>query len=285
MATEPSPLGALRSEIDEIDAEIQTLLTKRAGVVDRVGRAKSGANPMRPGREAMLLRRRLEAASEKMPTVVISRIWREIIAAFCRAQGPLSVAVCAPEKSVGYWDLARDHFGSATPMSLHKSPRLVVQAVGAGEVSVGLMPVPQEDDPEPWWRHLVGAGPDRPRVIARLPFCENPEARFEDLEALAIAMLDYDASGDDVSLLAVPASDRMSRASFNALVREAGFDGRAVAAFDESGTEPGRLYLVEVSGYVEAGDPRMKGLEEKLGDQGGEVFHIGGYAKPIEGDS
>ncbi len=288
MTPDPSPLGDLRREIDEIDGEIQALLTKRADVVDRVALAKSGtgaANPMRPGREAILLRRRLEAASEGMPTVVISRIWREIIAAFCRAQGPFSVAVCAPEKSVGYWDLARDHFGSATPMSLHKSPHVVVRAVGEGEVSVGLLPVPQEDDPEPWWRYLIGAGPDRPRVIARLPFCANPGARFEDLEALAVALLDYDESGDDVSLLAVPASDRMSRASFNALVREAGFDGHAIAVFDESGTEPGRFYLVQASGFIGAGDPRMRGLEERLGDQGGEVFHIGGYATPTAGDS
>lgn len=283
MTPDPNRLDALRREIDEIDQELQALLTKRAGVVDRVAHSKSGdgsVHPMRPGREAILLRERLAAASEQVPRVVVSRIWREIIAASCRAQAPLTVAVCAPEKSVGYWDLARDHFGSATPMSLHKSPQLVVRAVGEGAATVGLLPVPQEDDTEPWWRYLAGAVAEGPRIIARLPFCGNPGARFENLEALAIARLDVDESGDDVSLLVVPASDKLSRASFNGLVQDSGFHGHIAATYEE-GNELPRLYLVEVAGFVAAGDLRIADLANRLGDQGGQVFAIGGYARPL----
>lgn len=289
MTPDPEPLDALRQEIDEIDREMQALLSKRAEVVERVAQSKSrdnGVHPMRPGREAILLRKRLAAATDKVPRVVVARIWREIVASFCRAQGPLTVAVCAPEKSVGYWDLARDHFGSATPMSLHKSPQLVVRAVGEGAATVGLLPIPQEDDPQPWWRYLAGAGPEVPRIIARLPFCGNPGARFEDLGALAIAQLEIDESGDDVSLLVVPASDKLSRASFNGELRDSGFSGHIVSSYEEGDGLP-RLYLVEVAGLVDAGDPRIGGLVNRLddqsdqGNQGGQVFAIGGYARPL----
>ena len=289
MTPDPNPLDALRREIDEIDREMQALLSKRAEVVDRVAQSKSrdnGVNPMRPGREAILLRKRLDAATDKVPRVVVARIWREIVASFCRAQGPLTVAVCAPEKSVGYWDLARDHFGSATPMSLHKSPQLVVRAVGEGAATVGLLPFPEEDDPQPWWRYLASAGPKVPRIIARLPFCGNPGARFEDLEALAIAQLEIDESGDDVSLLVVPASDKLSRASFNGVLRDSGFGGHIVSTYEEGAGLP-RLYLAEVSGFVAAGDPRIDDLVNRLDDQGdkgthgGQVFAIGGYARPL----
>jgi chorismate mutase len=286
MNPDPNPLDALRREIDEIDREIQTLLGKRADVVEQVANSKvrDGGHPMRPGREAILLRERLAAATEKVPRIVVSRIWREIIASSCRAQGPLTIAVCAPEKSVGYWDLARDHFGSATPMSLHKSPQLVVRAVGEGAATVGLLPVPEEGDAEPWWRYMAGAGPDGPRIIARLPFCGNPGARFENLEALAVAQLDIDESGDDVSFLVVPASDKLSRASFNGRVQDAGLDGHIVGAYEEGAGLP-RLYLVEVAGFVATGDPRISKLVDRLGDQGGQVFAIGGYAKPLGDES
>lgn len=283
MTPDPNPLDALRREIDDIDRKIQSLLGDRVDVVARVAEAKSAsgaAHPMRPGREAIILRERIAAAPDKLPPVVIARMWRELIAAFCRMQGPMTVAVCAPEKSVGYWDLARDHFGSATPMSLHKSPQLVVRAVGEGAATVGLLPVPQEDDPEPWWRYLTGAGGESPRIIARLPFCGNPGARFEDLGALAIAQFDADESGDDVSLLVVQASDKMSRGSFNGLVQASGFDGHIAAAYEEGGDLP-RLYLVEVAGYVAAGDPRAAELVNQLGNQGGQLFAIGGYARPL----
>ncbi len=283
MTLDPNPLDALRREIDEIDQELQALLTKRADVVERVAHSKAGdgdVHPMRPGREAVLLRERLASASEKVPRVVVARIWREIIASSCRAQGPLTVAVCAPEKSVGYWDLARDHFGSATPMSLHKSPQLVVRAVGEGVATVGLLPVPQEDDAEPWWRYMASTLVEGPRIIARLPFCGNPGARFENLEALAIAQLDVDESGDDVSFLVVPASDKLSRGSFNGLVQDAGFNGHIAATYEEGGQAP-RLYLVEVAGFVAAGDPRLADLANRLGDQGGQVFAIGSYARPL----
>ncbi|MFM7416430.1 MAG: chorismate mutase, partial [Alphaproteobacteria bacterium] len=60
-AADPA-LQALRAEIDALDDAMHDLLMRRAGVVARMAasRAKVGAgSPLRPGREAAVLRRLL----------------------------------------------------------------------------------------------------------------------------------------------------------------------------------------------------------------------------------
>ena len=282
MSENRQALDGLRRDIDRVDDDLRALLAERSALVDRISGTKRDGLAIRPGREASILRR-LSATGDagQVPAVVLVRVWRELMATFCRQQGPFSVAVCAPEKSVGYWDLARDHFGSATPMTLHKSPGLVLRAIAGGTAAIGLLPLPQDDDMDPWWRHLARTVAPRPQVIARLPFCENPGARFEDLEALAVAIHDIDPSSDDLSLLVVSTSDHISRASLNSLVADAGFDGRGVANYVEPEVASERLYLAEVNGLVAAADPRLGKLATKLDDENAQVIRVGGYARPI----
>ena len=158
----------------------------------------------------------------RFPAPVVVRIWREMLAATSRLQGPLSVAVHAPKKSVGYWDMVRDHYGSATRISLHRLPSSVLRAVVDGTVTVGVLPMPCDDDTDPWWPKLTGDDEHMPRVIARVPFIENKNGRFERLGALAIARTLPGESGDDISLVAVEASTGISRASLKDAFEAAG---------------------------------------------------------------
>jgi len=277
MSNDETNLDALRREIDEIDARLLAAIAARTDVVRRVGAAKGGGPILRPGREAKVLRTLLAGTETGLPQPVVGRIWRELIAAYCSLQGPLEVAVCAPEKSVGYWDLARDHFGSATHMSLHKSPTVVLRAVSEGAATVGILPQPHDGEPDPWWRYMSGGGDNMPRVIGRLPFVDNPGARFEDLQAMVVGCLPYDESGDDLSWLVVSTGEQISRRSLTDHLKEVGLGGRAISSFSERGT--GDAYLFEVDGYVTAGDPRLAAFAKRVGTA--RLSAAGSYARPF----
>ena len=63
------------------------------------------------------------------PKRELARIWREMLDATLRFEGPFSVAVSVPEGEPGYWDMARDQYGSFAPMTRHASSRGAVEAV------------------------------------------------------------------------------------------------------------------------------------------------------------
>ncbi|MSO65165.1 MAG: chorismate mutase [Alphaproteobacteria bacterium] len=283
MAAGSKTLDDLRREIDGIDDRLHALILARTALVREVASVKAepgramavpGAG-MRPGREAEVLRRRLAADLGGLPATVFARIWRELIAAFCRLQGPLEVAVCTTEKSIGYWDLARDHFGSATRMSLHHAPGLVIRAVSGGAATVGLLPMPVAEEKDSWWRMLEGT-PGSPHVIAKLPFCVNP-GRIENCQAMVIGCLPYDGSTDDLSWLSLAADAALSRRSLNDLVRRIGFAGQLIATYEEGGRAD---YLLETSGFVRRDDSRVVDLAKQL-PSSSRVAVIGSYARPL----
>jgi chorismate mutase len=271
-------LGDLRREIDDIDDRLHELILARTAVVRQIGAIKGVAagSPLRPGREAEVLRRRLTHDLGGLSGAVYARIWRELIAAYCRLQGSLSVAVCATEKSVGYWDLARDHFGSATRMALHHAPGLVVREVAEGRAIVGLLPMPVFEEPDPWWRALRSV-PRTPQVIAKLPFYEGDGGRLENLQAVVISKVPYDPSSDDATWLTIAAREMLSWRTLNDHVKKAGLDGRIIATLEE---RQGADYLIETAGFVTSGDARLVDLTRRL-PSGARIDVIGSYARPF----
>ncbi len=276
-------LDDARDDIDRIDDQLHDLLRRRAEVVARIAETKKGTAEavIRPGREAAILRRLLDRHGGPLPRAVIASIWRQVIAAMVRLQGPLSVAVCAPQRSVGYWDLARSHYGVSTPMTLHRSHHVVLRAVDQGESTVGLLPVPQDDDDDPWWPSLAAAPARAPRVIARLPFVDLGDGRFEELSALVVATADADESGADVSLLVAAARTEVSRARLNGYLQSAGLDGGCRAVVRASSNNPEILHLIEISDFVAKKDRRLDDLLALADGDIERVVRIGGYAAPI----
>src|SRR3546814_19798845 len=83
------------------------------------------------------------------------RVWREIFAALTRMQGAFAVAVHAPDDQRDLWDIARDHYGSATPVSAMNEQTPALRAVIDGTATVAVLPWPEDKDPDPWWPALV----------------------------------------------------------------------------------------------------------------------------------
>src|SRR5215471_18793179 len=204
MPATPSDLAELRRRLDEIDNKLHDLLIKRADVVAMVAASKKDSDlpAFQPGREAQIVRRLVGRHHGEFPIATLVRMWREMLAATVRLQSPFAVAVFAPTEAQGFWDLARDHYGSNTPMSAYRSTGQVIRTVSEGRAAIGVLPMPQEGEGDPWWRELVSKDENAPRVVARLPFGARGNARGDGGEALAIGRGTQQETGVDRTFLA-----------------------------------------------------------------------------------
>lgn len=284
MDTSPPSLDSLRREIDAIDDEMHDLLMRRTEIVEKIADIKNGestGSAMRPAREVAILRRLVGRHGGLFPAQVVVRIWREVVAALTRLQGPFRVAVHAPEKSVGYWDLARDHYGSGTPMSLHRNANRVISAVVEGDAEIGVLTLPQNGEPQPWWPRLLAPGETMPRIAARLPFIDNEAGRFETLGALAIGRIERRPTGDDVTLVAVEVKSEISRSTVADGLVGVGLAARDIATWEDPASPETRLHLIEIEGFVEDDDTRLMEAVERLGSAIIRLMPLGGYAVPL----
>jgi chorismate mutase/prephenate dehydratase len=273
-------LNDLRREIDEIDTAIHDLLIKRTEVAQRIGAVKGRSSVyMRPGREAVVLRRLIARHKGDLPRALIVRIWREIFAAVTALQGAFAVAVYAPEGSFGYRNLARDHFGWRTPITAYRSAAQVLEEVGDGRATVGVLPVPVEDGTIPWWRSLARDGDSVPRVVARLPFVQVESSGDESPAALAISVTEIEETGNDRAYLVVETGQLVSRSHLKRLLGDAGFETIDVQSWEEGGDRS--LNLVEVAGFVAKDDARLARLMELGEDTLSHVWAVGGFAVPL----
>ena len=281
-------LNDLRREIDSIDDAIHDLLMQRAGVVEKVAATKrtprhagsDEALPLRPGREAAMMRRLVGRHSGSLQVSVVARIWREIMAGNSRIQANFSISVSAPEGRRELWDMARDHFGSTTPITAVNAPVQAIRAVIDGTASVAVVAWPDSDDRDPWWRALLHEDAKTPRIIARLPVLEPADPPYGQI-CLAIARMDHEDTGKDHTFVGLELSEAVSRSR----LREALVDARLppVAFWNAipSGAGDGVLQLVEINGFVDRFDARLADVTERLGDAAVKAQSIGGFPVPI----
>jgi len=280
--SEQLSLEELRQLIDAIDAELHEKIVERIALIDQVAKVKQAmdgnAHAIRPNREASILRVLADRHQGHLQIASVIRIWRELINGATALQGPFSVAVCAPERSVGYWDMARNHFGSSVPMTLHTSPSVVLRMVDDDPGVIGLLPLPQNGEEEPWWPALASQMEYQtgPRVIWRLPFFSSPTGRFEQLEALVVAKLMPEPSGQDVTLVAIETDQNVSQARIVEQLGQCDFIPQPLAVQELTQTGQ-RLQLSELVGFVAPDDRRLQAFRENLGNDLSRVAILGIY--------
>ena len=282
MTASATSLDDLRRRIDEIDDALHDLIMERIAVVEHIAGTKrrDGIGAMRPGREAQILRRLVARHRGPLPRAMLVRIWRELISGAIALQGDFAIAVSAVDERADYWDLARDHFGSSTPMTIYHSIGEVLRAVGEKRAAVGVLPMPVEGEPTPWWPLLAGAGNAAPRVLARLPFGSRGNARGDGgVDALVIGHGTPDPTGADRSLVAFETDGEVSRARLIDTLKSVGLTATLFAAFERENER--RWSLVELDDMVEADDRRLAQALVLLAERVVGIAHLGGYAKPF----
>ncbi len=269
-------LQSLRGEIDRIDSQLHALIQQRAALVEEIRRVKArdAITTVRPGREADILRNLHRHHKSAFSFAAVARIWREIIAGITRMEMPAyAVAVCAGGSDQAIWDLARNQFGSATPMTAFATAREVLGEVAAGRATVGVLPFPREGDGDPWWTNINVR--DGIQISYRLPFTPADSRSEGGTEALAIGRIVPEETGQDRSLIVVETREALSRAGITALAERIGIKGYPIASC-KAGLH---FQLLDAEGYVVGEDPRIGELAQ-LNDIA-QVTVIGNYATPI----
>jgi chorismate mutase / prephenate dehydratase len=279
-----SDLEQLRRRIDGIDDQLQDLLIERIDVVSRVGahkRSGGGVAAHQPAREAEIIRRLVGRNHGALPPATLVRMWRELLAATVRLQGAFAIAVYAPPDMPGFWDVARDHYGSLTPMLALGSTGQVIRAVTEGQAAIGVLPMPQEEERDPWWRHLLSTDDDAPRVIARLPFGARGNARSDRIDALAIGHGRQQETGRDRSLIAIENAPHISRGRILSNLSALGLSCTFMASCEHAEVVN---TLIEIDGFVAHGDPRLDQFCTQLGPALYRLLRSGGYAMPLSAE-
>ncbi len=280
MSFPEASLDALRHDIDEIDSSIHDLLMRRCEVVERIAQVKGQDRiPIRPAREAAILRRLAARHEGRFPLAVLVRIWREMLAGFTQVQGPFAVAVHVPEGQRGLWEVARDYYGSTTPMVAYGAPIAALRAVIEGTATIAVVPWPDDGETDPWWRAMMSADAKTPRVIARIPFIQP--ARGDDRSALAVAQAAQEPTGDDHTLIGVELVEPVSRSRLMEALEIVGLPPVSYWSTGPAGASGSPLHLVEVTGFIGLHDPRVERLVERLGTAARQAQPIGGFAMPI----
>jgi chorismate mutase / prephenate dehydratase len=281
MADLPSDLAQLRRRIDEIDDRLQDLLIERLDIVAGVAAHKRDHGRVaahQPAREAEIIRRLVARNRGAFPPATLVRMWRELLGATVRLQDTLAVAVYAPPEALGYWDIARDHYGSHTPMLAYRTVGQVIRAVADGQAAIGVLPMPEEEDADPWWRHLLSAHDEAPRVIARLPFGTRGNARADGGDALAIGSFPEQETGRDRTLIVTEIAPAISRGRMLSILAALGLACTFMASYEQS---EGANTLIEIDGFVPLSDPRLEGFAAQLAGDLHRLLRLGGYAVPL----
>ncbi|HET9150052.1 MAG TPA: chorismate mutase [Alphaproteobacteria bacterium] len=279
----PNPRHAtledLRAEIDAIDESLHDLLMRRAGLAAAIARLKNGkkgadaATFFRPAREAAVLRRLLSRHEGPFPTASLVQIWREMMGALLRLQGPFAVAVGvdAPD-GAPLKELVRDHFGTGTRIRALLSSVGAVRAVAVGRATVAVVPYPAPERRIPrhsWWLSLAQRG--APRVVAALPAL----ARRYDPAALAVAKTVPEPTGRDRSLAVLRAREVLSSQRIAGYLNRSGIDGRVCDR-----ASAGRAVLLEIEGFVEPDSDVLDGMRAEFGLGAEALTVIGTFPVP-----
>jgi chorismate mutase len=272
-------LAELRAELDRIDDAIHDLLQRRAQVVEKVAsQGGKGRVPIRPGREADIIRRLLARHESRLPKRLLVRWWRELFAATTSMQSSYVVAVCETEAGSPHVQAAREHFGSLTPLRAHRSPAQAIAEVSAGSAICAVLPMPAEGEAIAWWTALLHRDEPRIHVIARLPFWAPRPEGAPQVQALVVAAVGPDASARDRSLIGLELNGESSRARLTAALTAAALPPLSTILRRDPAAATA---LVEVEGLVADDDPRLA----RLGEVARRPVVLGAYAVPVEGES
>lgn len=272
-------LAKFRQQIDAIDGKIVDLLIKRTDVVSQVGEMKRrnapDQCPIRPGREAMQLRRIMDAfQGTAFSPEAAAAIWRIIIGMSTSVESPLKLSIFAPEREGDLRWLAREYFGPSASAIFQPQARRVIGDLMDGKASVGILPVLHSSDVAPWSVHLMEKGKNMPKIFARIPFVRGQGTPA----ALAVAFIAPEPSGGDISLLVLEADHNVSQnrlqMAFVAAEFEASWLNIAAVTLDI------RHHLVEIKGFITQGEPRLQSLLSSLGASILNVSILGAYATP-----
>ncbi len=290
-------MAAVRAQIDAIDDRILAAIQERARLVEQVRALKAAQaarlpapaedaprlppTPLRPAREAQILRRISQLSDSPMPFGGTAAIWHELIASSVVMQGGVTVSVYAPGEGPErdrVWKAARTRFGALTPLVARGSAGRMIQDLQGPEPAAGVAPgdLSPDEQGEVWWRACLDSSPRAPKILAALPFAPEPG---EGIDAWLLAAAPLEPSGDDVTLFGLRMGAPISRAQISARLARAaealGIEARLAAL------APDALLIACEGAHADPRSPARGALAEAFEIDPQDLATAGLYARPL----
>lgn len=142
--SEQSKLTDLRARVDDIDARLLELISKRARLAQKIARIKGmdpgNNNYYRPEREAQVLRNIIARNQGPLADEEIARLFREVMSACLALEQVLNIAYLGPEGTFTQ-AAALKHFGHSIKTTALGSIDQVFREVESGACHYGVVPV------------------------------------------------------------------------------------------------------------------------------------------------
>ena len=191
-------LEEARKALDEIDDRILALLAKRVDITGQVKRVKQSevqvyASPLRPTREAAIMRRLLNRSRETdVSPELILRVWRAIISDSSLRQASITLHVSKHlNANTAHRLRLRDYFGAINVEEYRDEAQALMQIDSApGDICV-------VETEQPWVEAFLAGHGGKAQVIASLPILKEDEVP----KLLLIGQAPVDASGHDETLV------------------------------------------------------------------------------------
>ena len=139
----PARLGTLRTKIDQLDEQIQELISERARCAQEIATLKQQAgeeNFYRPEREVDVLRRVIARNHGPLNSEEMARLFREIMSACLALEMPMQIAFLGPEGTFTQ-AAALKHFGHAVRTIPLAGIDEVFREVESGAAHFGVVPI------------------------------------------------------------------------------------------------------------------------------------------------
>lgn len=273
-------LSQYRKAIDDLDDSIINLLFHRTKIVEKVGELKSkyptGKSYIRPGREALLVRRIVDKFKDsQFPPQAAAWIWRVIISASTSIESAFKVsAYVTNEDNRMYW-YAREYFGSFTPINKQPTVSRVIGDIADGKSVVGVIPYPNNGEAANWWSLLAKKSDSWPKIFACIPFVEEGRS----IPALAIGLVEPEPTGSDITCVLIETDDNTSTHRMKTAFTKAGIPANWVSIPQAQGRL--RQHFLELEGFI---DDQHEGYQNFLSEMGEAIVNkyiLGAYATPI----
>lgn len=194
-----SPLHEARLEIDAIDDQLIALLAQRYAVTARVRTAKAGEEqpwplPIRPAREAQIMRRVIAAGRQNALTPqLMVRLWRAIINQSSLNQSSITVHVSRHLRAnQALRFMVHDNFGDM-PLEEYRDEAQALIQINADPSGLCIVETEQ-----PWAEAFMAGQAGQARVISCLPWIAG---ELDQPSLLVLGQAPLAESGDDETLI------------------------------------------------------------------------------------
>jgi len=247
-----------RDKIDTIDNNILDLLEKRIDVVQEVGRLKTshtnGNSFIRPGREAIMLRRISDRFDDRISKASVAQMWRIIISSAINIEENTCVSTLFLSGNEECYWLAREYFGTFTKMNQKPTIMEVLRDLYSKDATVGVIPIDDENSARPWWSRICDEE-NKPRIFAKLPFIQLAESQKSPL--FALGYVDPEPTGHDESIWIIQAEERASLSSLQEVLEQLNIPYEYQATCRILDNPNYHHYLIKLNGFFNEESEKM----------------------------